>query len=106
MLNPEGKFVGEELYTRYVTANLGYTSAAAFEAEMAEELTLSKLESALFNSVVLAPGVAERAFREQNENAQIQYVLYPAVRAAATVSVTPAEVEAYYRENSSRYAHP
>lgn len=106
VLNPDGKFVGEELYSRYVTANLGYTSAAAFEAEMGEELTLEKLESAMFNAVVLSPGWAERAYRQQNESAEIQYVLYPAERAAANVTVTPAEVETFYRENSSRYSHP
>ncbi len=106
VLNPDGNFVGEELYVRYVTANLGYSSASAFEAEIAEELTLGKLESALANALVISPATAEAAYRQQNENAEIQYILYRADRDAPNVPVTPAEVETYYRENSSRYAHP
>src|SRR5437867_6732807 len=33
-LNPDGKFVGNELYTRYVTGLLGYQSPAEFEEEL------------------------------------------------------------------------
>lgn len=106
ILNPDGKFVGEELYNRYVTANLGYTSASAFEAEIAEELTLGKLESALSNALVISAATAETAWRQRNESAEIEYILYRADRGAANVTVTPAEAEASYRENSSRYAHP
>ncbi len=106
VLNPDGQFVGEELYVRYVTASLGYSSASAFEAEIAEELTLGKLESALTNALVISPATAEAAYRQRNESAEIQYILYRADRGAANVSVTPAEIEAFYRENSNRYSHP
>jgi len=32
-------------------------------------------------------------------------VLYPASREVATVNVTPAEVDAFYKTNQSKYAH-
>jgi peptidyl-prolyl cis-trans isomerase D len=105
-LSPDGKFVGAELYERYITANLGYPSAAAFEEEIGQEVTLSKLDSALTNAIVVSPAMAEHEYRTRNENARIQYVLYPADKAAAAVTVTPAEVEASYRQNSGRYSHP
>jgi peptidyl-prolyl cis-trans isomerase D len=105
MLNPDGKFVGAELYTRYVTGALGYQSPAEFENELGREITLRKLESAMSNSVVVSPKAAEAEYRRISENAKIRYVLYPAAREAAAVSVTPAEVESYYKTHQAQYSH-
>lgn len=105
VLNPNGQFVGEELYQRFVTANLGYPNTGAFERDLARDLTISKLDSAFFNSVAIPPARVEQEYRRRNETARIRYVLAPAARFAASVNVTPAEVEQYYRANSTRYAH-
>lgn len=104
-LNPDGKFVGAELYTRYVTGQLGYQSPAEFEEELAREITLAKIESAIQNSIVVSPKAAETEYRRMSENAKIRYVMIPAAAQMATVTVTPAEVEAYYKANQSKYAH-
>ncbi len=106
ILNPEGTFVGEELYQRYVTGNLGYPSTAAFEDDIEQEITLSKINSALLSAVVIPPARAEQEFRRRNENASIRYVLLPTDRTLPTTQVAPAEVEQHYRENTSRYTHP
>jgi len=104
-LNPDGKFVGEELYTRYVTGMMGFASAAEFEEELAREITLGKIESALQTSVVVSPKAAEAEYRRNNESAKIKYVLYPASREAASVTVTPAEVQQYYTLHQAQYTH-
>lgn len=104
-LNPDGKFVGQELYTRYVTGSLGFQSTAEFEDDIAEELTILKMESALRNSIVVSPKAAADEYRRVTENAKIRYVLYPASRELPTLSVTPAEVESYYRANQATYTH-
>jgi len=104
-LNPQGKFVGDELYTRYVTGALGYQSPSEFEDELARDITLQKMESALSNSIVVSPKAAEAEYRRISESAKIRYVLFPAGRQAATISVAPAEVDQYYRANQSKYAH-
>ncbi len=104
-LNPNGRFVGNELYTRYITGSLGYQSTAEFEDELARDITLRKIESALANSVLVSPKAAEEEYRRVSENAKIRYVLYPTTREAATVSVSPAEVEQFYRANQAKYAH-
>jgi peptidyl-prolyl cis-trans isomerase D len=106
VLNPGGAFVGEELYQKYVTGNLGYQSTAAFEDDIQQELTLAKINSALMSAVVVTPARAEEEFRRRNENASIRYVLFPVERTLAQVQVTPAEVEQYYRANTARYTHP
>jgi peptidyl-prolyl cis-trans isomerase D len=104
-LNPDGKFVGEELYTRYVTGMAGFQSPAEFEEELAREITLGKMESALQTSVVVSPKAAEAEYRRNNESAKIKYVLYPASREAAHVTVTPAEVQQYYTAHQAQYTH-
>lgn len=106
VLNPGGKFVGAELYERFVRDNLGFASAAAFEANLARDITLQKMESALLSSVVITPKAAEDEFRKRNESVQIKYVLLPAERLLPSVTVTPAEVEQHHRDNSGRYGHP
>ncbi|HEX8252698.1 MAG TPA: peptidyl-prolyl cis-trans isomerase [Thermoanaerobaculia bacterium] len=98
-----GKFVGMELYNRYVTGPLGYSSAAAFEEDLAREITLSKMESALTSSLVVSTKAAEAEYRRSNENAKVRYVLLPANAQNATV--TAAEVENYYKANQAKYKH-
>jgi peptidyl-prolyl cis-trans isomerase D len=103
--SPEGKFVGMELYTRYVTGPLGYPSAAAFEEDLAREITLQKMESALMNSLVVSAKSADAEYRRLNENARVRYVMVPSAMHMASVTVTPAEVENYYKNNVDKYAH-
>jgi peptidyl-prolyl cis-trans isomerase D len=104
-LNPEGRFVGNELYVRYITGSLGYHSPAEFEDELAREITLRKIESAMANAVVVSPKAAEEEYRRVTETAKIRYVIVPTAKLAPQVTVSPAEVEQYYRANQAKYAH-
>lgn len=103
-LNPNGKFVGTEIYERYIH-QVGYQTAADFEDDLAREITIEKMESALANSVVVSPKAAESEYRRTAESAKIRYALYSASREMANVTVTPAEVDAYYKTNQEKYAH-
>ena len=103
-LNPNGKFVGTEIYERYVH-QVGYQTAADFEDDLAREITVEKMESALANSVVISPKAAENEYRRTAESAKIRYALYSASREMANVTVTPAEVDAFYKANQEKYAH-
>lgn len=104
-LNPDGRFIGNELYTRYVTGSLGYQSTAEFEDELAREITLRKIESAMTNSIVVSAKAVDAEYRRVTENARIKYVMIPTSREMANVTVTPAEVEQFYRANQGKYAH-
>src|SRR3954468_7850774 len=104
-LNPDGKFVGQELYTRYVTSMMGFSSPAEFEEELGREITLNKMESALQSSIVVSPKSAEDEYRRTSETAKIRYILYPAAREMGHVAVTPAEVQQYYTAHQSQYTH-
>jgi peptidyl-prolyl cis-trans isomerase D len=99
-----GRFIGMELYNRYVTGPLGYANTAEFENDLSREIALQKMESAIQNSVVLSPKAVDAEYRRTNENAKLRYVLLPAGQ-IETVTVTPAEVEAYYNAHKSDYTH-
>ncbi len=103
--SPDGKFVGMELYRNYVVGRLGYPNTAAFEEDMAREITLTKMESAIQSSLVVSPKAAEAEYRRTNENAKVRYVLVPAAMHAAAVTVSPTDVENYYKANAARYVH-
>lgn len=105
-LSPGGQFVGGELYERYITTNLGYRTAAAFEEDLAQDITLSKIDSALINSVIVPPSLAEAEYRRRTESTVIRYVLNPASRWVSAVEVSPQEGESHYRAHTADYAHP
>jgi peptidyl-prolyl cis-trans isomerase D len=104
VLNPNGKFVGPELYARYVT-ELGFARPADFEDEIARGITLEKIESAIQNAVVLSPAAAQAELRRNLENSKIKYVLYSAGNDAANITIAPADVDAFYNANQAKYAH-
>lgn len=99
-----GKFVGMELYNRYVTGPLGYANASEFENDLAREIALAKMESVLQNSVVVSPKAVDAEYRRTNENAKVRYVLLPSAP-LETLTATPAEVEAYYKGHQADYTH-
>jgi peptidyl-prolyl cis-trans isomerase D len=102
-LTENGKFVGMDLYTNFLSRR-GYASAAEFEEDLAREIALQKMESALQHSVVLSPKSIDAEYRRANENAKVRYVLMPS-GPVETVTVTPAEVEAYYKAHQNEFTH-
>jgi peptidyl-prolyl cis-trans isomerase D len=104
VLNEGGHWGGDDPYHRYVQM-VGFNSPAEFEDALARELTINKMESALQNSIVVSPKAAEAEYRRTSESAKIRYVLYSGKTDAASIKLTPAEVQAYYSANSSKYTH-
>jgi peptidyl-prolyl cis-trans isomerase D len=100
-----GKFVGPEGYERFVKSNLRYPSPAAFEEDIGRSVTLEKINSALRNTMVVTPALAENEYRRRNESAKIRYALLPADSLVSSVSATPAEIEAWFRTHTSDYSH-
>ena len=104
-LNPDGRFIGPEMYAQFVTTQLQYDSPAAFEDDLARQITLEKMESAMENSIIVSNKAADAEYRRTSENARIRYVLYPAAKELPNVTVTPQDVDSYYQQNQTKYAH-
>ncbi|HYC88869.1 MAG TPA: SurA N-terminal domain-containing protein [Thermoanaerobaculia bacterium] len=98
-----GKFIGMELYNNYV-GRLGYANPSEFEEDLGREIALQKMESALQNSVVLSPKAIDAEYRRTNENAKVRYVLLPSAP-LETVTVSQADINAYYKAHQSDYTH-
>jgi peptidyl-prolyl cis-trans isomerase D len=98
-----GKFIGMELYNNYV-GRLGYANPSEFEEDLGREIALQKMESALQNSVVLSPKAIDAEYRRANENAKVRYVLLPSAP-LETVTVSQADIDAYYKAHQSDYTH-
>jgi peptidyl-prolyl cis-trans isomerase D len=103
-LNQGGHWGGDDLYRRYAQI-YGYNSPADFEDDLARQLTIDKMESALANSIVVSPKAAEDEYKRSTENARIRYVLYSGRDSVSSIKVTPAELQAYYNANQSKYTH-
>lgn len=104
-LNPNGKFVGSDLYHRYITGSLGYPSVSEFENEIGREVTLGKMDNVLESSITVPLQRAETEYRKSTENAKVRMLLFPADRLAYSVAVTPQEVDQSYKVNTAKYAH-
>jgi peptidyl-prolyl cis-trans isomerase D len=103
-LNQGGHWGGDDLYRRYAQI-YGYNSPADFEDDLARQLTIDKMESALANSIVVSPKAAEDEYKRSTENARIRYVLYSGRDSVSSIKVTPTELQAYYNANQSKYTH-
>lgn len=104
VLSQGGKWVGDEMYNRF-TSSRGYATPSEFEDELSRQITLSKMDSAMSNSLVISPKAAEAEYKRVSENAKIKYALLPADRFALTVNVTPDEVKQYYQQHQNKYMH-
>ena len=103
-LNQGGHWGGDDLYRRYAQI-YGYNSPADFEDDLARQLAIDKMESALANSIVVSPKAAENEYKRTSENARIRYVLYSGRDSISSIKIAPADVQAYYNANQSKYTH-
>jgi peptidyl-prolyl cis-trans isomerase D len=99
-----GGFVGEETYQRFLRAN-GYT-AREFEAVVREDLLVQRFSALLATSVAIPDARLERAWRERNERVELRYLLSPAARHQAAVSLDRAAVEAYFAAHREEFRLP
>ncbi len=100
----DGSFVGEDLYNRILRAN--QTTPEQFEESLRQELTLAKLQQTLAAGIVIPTSEVEREYKKRNEVASFEVLFVPAANAPADITVTDAEVKAFYDSHQARFTHP
>ena len=100
----KGHFIGTERYERLLRANR--MTASQFEDAIRQDVVLGKLSDILAQTAYVSDAEVEASYREQAERAQIRFVQLPASRLASEVSVTDAEIEAYFAEHQADYELP
>ena len=97
----DGNFIGTESYEQLLRANR--LNAGEFEDSIRQQVLLGKLSDILAQTAYVSDADVEASYREQAERAQIRFVQLPASQLEDGVTVTDAEVEAYFAENQTNY---
>jgi len=104
LLDAKGDFVGEQHYRDFLS-NIGY-STREFENAIREDLTIQRFSALLAAGVAIPDAEVERSWRDQNEKAEIRYLLAPTGRYQGAVQPTAGEIEAYFKAHQSDFHLP
>jgi peptidyl-prolyl cis-trans isomerase D len=102
---PDGKFVGKDVYERFVR-QIGYSTPREFEDAVREDLAIEKLTETLVSSVPVAEDAVERSWRDANERAQVRYLLFSGDRHLAAAQPTTEQIAAHFAAHRSDFRIP
>lgn len=100
-ITQDGEFIGEDAYRIWLQSR-GLT-AAGFEAQVAEQLTISKLPDAIGGSGIVGAAELEALLALQTETRDLRYVEIP-VPATPDAAFDDAALAAWHEANASRYS--
>lgn len=103
-LFPDGKFVGRDVYAAML-AQQGMT-IPEFEDNMRRQLLITRLRDVELEGSIVTPLEIEQAYRKKNEKIQIAYVKISADKYKAEAQPSTADMQDYYKVNSSRFTIP
>ena len=98
-----GVFGGEQLYAQILGAQNPPLSKAEFEDNLRQALLVDKLRSALTEWVAVTDAELQAEFTRRNEKVKAELVVFSADRLRDQVSVTDADVAAYFESHKEEY---
>jgi peptidyl-prolyl cis-trans isomerase D len=102
-LQENGRFIGEQRYELVLRSQIPPMTKAQFEDNLRRSLMIDKLRSALTDWMTVADADVEREFKERNEKVKLQVVALTADRFRDQVTVTDADVAAYFEMHTADY---
>ena len=102
-LQENGRFIGEQRYELVLRSQIPPMTKAQFEDNLRRSLMIDKLRSALTDWMTVADADVEREFTERNEKVKLQVVALTADRFRDQVTVTDADVAAYFEMHTADY---
>jgi peptidyl-prolyl cis-trans isomerase D len=102
-LQENGRFVGEDRYELILRTQVPPLTKGAFEESLRRSLMIAKLRAALTDWMTVSDAEVEREFTQQNEKVKLQVVALTADRFRDQVTVTDAEVAAYFEMHQEDY---
>ena len=102
-LQENGRFIGEQRYEILLRSQNPPMTKALFEDNLRRGLMVDKLRAALTDWMTVADSEVEREFTERNEKVKLQVVALTADRFRDQVTVTDADVSAYFDAHKADY---
>ena len=98
-----GVFAGEQLYAQILASQNPPLSKAEFEDNLRQALLVDKLRAALTDWVAVSDSELEAEFKRRNEKVKAEIVVFSADRLRDQVSVTDADVAAFFESHKEDY---
>lgn len=102
-LFPNGQFIGDDKYLDFVQQYFGI-SVAQFEKEVKGDLELQRLQALETGGLTVSDAAVRTEFTQQGTKVKFDYAVISASDLKKTVNATDSELEAYFKQNSARYA--
>jgi len=100
----DGKFVGKAAYAAMLAQN--NMSIDQFEDGMRRQMFMNLMHSIALEGIVVSPADIEQAFRDKNEQLQIEYVKVTSDKYKKEAEPTLDEMQTYFKTNAARYVVP
>jgi len=98
-----GVFAGEQLYAQILSAQNPPLTKAEFEDNLRQSLLIDKLRAALTEWVAITDAELQVEFTRRNEKVKAELVVFSADRMRDQVSVTDADVAAFFESHKEDY---
>lgn len=102
-LQENGGFIGEARYEQLLRSQIPPMTKATFEENLRRSLMIDKLRAALTDWMAVSDAEVEREFRLRNERVRLQVVALTAEAFRDQVTVTDADVAAYFESRKDQY---
>ncbi|MGH9584373.1 MAG: SurA N-terminal domain-containing protein, partial [Bryobacteraceae bacterium] len=104
LLFPNGKFIGDAQYAEFVADQFGMTREK-FENEVKDDIVDQRLRALVTGGVTVSDNDVRSTYLTQATKIKFDYAVIDSNSLRNQINPTDAELEAYFKQNSAKYAH-
>jgi peptidyl-prolyl cis-trans isomerase D len=102
VLFPDGQYIGDARYAELISDQL-QMSVDKFEGEIKQQIVVDRLRDLITGGVTVSDAEVRDAELKQDTKIKFQYAVLSADDLRKTINPTDSELEAFYKQNASRY---
>ena len=103
-LFPQGQFIGTAAYEQMLASR--NITIPEFESQLRQEMMMSRLTGLVNDSVIVTPDEVAKEYRRKNEKATLEYLAVSMNKLRGEVTVSPAEIAAFFNSNRPQFRTP
>jgi peptidyl-prolyl cis-trans isomerase D len=103
LFQENGQFIGDRAYRQVLQSLNPPLSVSEFEGDMRRSIELDRLRTALTDWMVVSDAELEREYKQRNEKIKLQVVALTAGAFRDKITVTDADISAYFDSHKSDY---